>query len=125
MEATLFTPHIGKKIERIRTWKRKTQEQLPSDIGVSRQTISKLEQAEEVDDEKLSQIAIALGVSVDEIKNFDEGAAVFQIQTMNDNSQAIYQYHFNPIDKIVELYERMLELEREKIEILKAQNKMQ
>lgn len=32
----------------------------------------------------------------------------FQIQTMNDNSQAIFQYHFNQIDKIVELYERII-----------------
>lgn len=39
--------------------------------------------------------------------------------TANDNA-AIFNYYpsFNPIDKIVELYDRLLQSEKEKVEIL-------
>ena len=38
----------------------------------------------------------------------------------NDSSAYVYQYkcNFNPIDKVVELYERMLKAEQEKVRLL-------
>jgi hypothetical protein len=58
------------------------------------------------------------------IKKFDVGQAMYQINhvrenTFNENSSAVAQ-HINPIEKIVELYERLLKSERKKIEILKG-----
>ena len=88
-----------------------------------------MEQKEEIDGPLLEQVAKALKVPVDSIKNFNEEAAVNIIASNNnghDNSSAVnFQCTFNPIDKWVEaleenkkLYERLLQAEREKVAIL-------
>ncbi len=88
-------------------------------IGVTQGAISKMEQSENVDEEKLKMVADALGVSVEAIKSFNEDALVNNIQnTFYDNS---IQNLFNPIEKIVELYERLLESERKRVEVLEEQ----
>ena len=112
--------HIGRKISRIRELRGMKQETLAQELGISQQAVSKLEQSEQVEDEKLEFVAKALGVSAEAIKNFNEEAAIynisntFQDQAVNTN----YQCTFNPIEKVIELYERMLKLEREKVEML-------
>lgn len=123
METTTKPKHIGRNISRIRELRQIKQEALAQAIGVSQQTISAIENSESVDEEKLQQIANALGVSAEAIKNFSE-EVVFQIigNTYNDHSSSInYGCTFNPIDKLVEvyeenkrLYERLLESEKEK-----------
>lgn len=121
--------HIGHKIGRIRELRGLKQEVLAHELKVSQQTVSKIEQSETVDELMLEQIASILGVSVEGIKNFSE-EAVFNIisntfnNTSSDSSTLIasslnYQPTFNTIEKIVELYERLLQSEREKIELLK------
>jgi transcriptional regulator with XRE-family HTH domain len=115
--------HIGRKISRIREIRGIKQDFLAIELGVSQQTISKIEQSEEVEDVMLEKIAGVLGVSADAIKNFSEEVLIFHIQNMHDNASAYqynYQCHYNPLDKVVELYERLLASEREKIEILKG-----
>jgi transcriptional regulator with XRE-family HTH domain len=118
--------HIGRKISRIREIRGIKQDYLAIELGVSQQTISKIEQSEEVEDAMLEKIAGVLGVSAEAIKNFSEEVLIFHIQNMHDNASAYqynYQCHYNPLDKVVELYERLLSSEREKIEILKNGNK--
>lgn len=118
--------HIGRKISRIREIRGIKQDYLAIELGVSQQTISKIEQSEEVEDAMLEKIAGVLGVSAEAIKNFSEEVLIFHIQNMHDNASAYqynYQCHYNPLDKVVELYERLLASEREKIEILKNGNK--
>ena len=121
--------HIGRKISRIREIKGIKQDFLAMEMGVSQQTISKIEQSEEVEDSTLEKIAIALGITVDGIKNFSEEGIVNYFNTFNDSStnQGSIGSHtsctFNPLDKVVELYERLLASEREKIELLKGINK--
>ncbi|WP_367867087.1 helix-turn-helix domain-containing protein [Pedobacter sp. WC2423] len=113
--------HIGKKISRIREIRGIKQDFLAGELGVSQQTISKIEQSEEIDDSMLEKIADVLGVSAEAIKNFSE-EAIFNIigNTYHDNSASLnYQCSFNPLDKVVELYERLLKSEQEKVEILK------
>ena len=113
--------HIGKKISRIREIRGIKQDFLAGELGVSQQTISKIEQSEEVDDSMLEKIADVLGVSAEAIKNFSE-EAIFNIigNTYHDNSASLnYQCSFNPLDKVVELYERLLKSEQDKVEILK------
>jgi transcriptional regulator with XRE-family HTH domain len=121
--------HIGYKIGRIRELRGLKQEFVAHELNVSQQTISKIEQSEAVDEQMLEQIASILGVSAEGIKNFSE-EAVFNIisntfnNTSSDSSTLIasslnYQPTFNTIEKIVELYERLLQSEREKIELLK------
>ncbi|MHA4895638.1 helix-turn-helix domain-containing protein [Pedobacter sp. PWIIR3] len=114
--------HIGRKISRIREIRGIKQDFLAIELGVSQQTISKIEQSEEVEDSTLEKIAGVLGVSAEAIKNFSEEVLIFHIQNMHDNASAYqynYQCHYNPLDKVVELYERLLASEREKNELLK------
>ncbi|WP_293742077.1 helix-turn-helix transcriptional regulator [uncultured Pedobacter sp.] len=114
--------HIGRKISRVREIRGIKQDFLAIELGVSQQTISKIEQSEEVEDTMLEKIAGVLGVSAEAIKNFSEEVLIFHIQNMHDNASAYqynYQCHYNPLDKVVELYERLLQSEREKNELLK------
>lgn len=123
----LKSNHIGKKIERIRELKGMKQEALAAKVGLSQQTISKIEQSETIDDDKLERIAEALEITADAIKNFNEEAAVNIIaNTVNnhDNSSLVNYYPtFNPIDKIVELYDKLLKEKDEIIELYKKQQK--
>jgi transcriptional regulator with XRE-family HTH domain len=124
------TLHIGRKISKIRELRGMKQEALAVELGISQQAISKIEQSAEVEEEALEKIAKALGITSEAIKGFSE-EAVFNIisntfhNTSNENSTLIasslnYQPTFNTVEKIVELYERLLQAEREKVELLKA-----
>lgn len=115
--------HHGKNLQRIRVYLGVKQEALALDLGVSQQEISKVEQQTKIDEALLGKIAETLGVSTDLIKDFDEEKAVYNINNFRDNTleggaTAIAQ-QFNPIEKIVELYERLLKSEKEKTELLK------
>jgi hypothetical protein len=58
-------------------------------------------------------------VSIDAIKSFSEYAAINNIQnTFHDHS---IQNHFAPLEKVIEIYEQMLAVEREKIKQLESQ----
>lgn len=100
------------------------QEALALAIGVSQQTISNIENSEEVEEEVLLKIAEALEVSVEGIRNFNEETVLNIISntfTSNDTStlNAInIQPSFNTVDKIVELYERLLQAEKDKVALL-------
>jgi transcriptional regulator with XRE-family HTH domain len=114
------TVHIGRKISRIRELRGMKQDALAANLGITQQAISKLEQSENVEAETLERVAKVLGVSPEAIKNFSEEAVFTNISnTFNDTSYLI-NYQFNPIDKIVELYERLLKSEQEKVELLKG-----
>ncbi len=118
---TLSQPmHIGRKISRIRELRGMKQETLAQELGISQQAVSKLEQSEHVEDEKLEFVAKALGVSAEAIKNFDDEKAInFIANTYNDHAASYGQYNnFNPIEKIIELYERMLKEKNDMIEKL-------
>jgi hypothetical protein len=74
----------------------------------------------------LERVAKAQKVPPDAIKNFDEDAAIVNIQNNYEGStlhhSANYQYNhqptFNPIDKVVELYAALVKSEKEKIELM-------
>jgi transcriptional regulator with XRE-family HTH domain len=116
--------HIGRKISRIRELRGMKQEALAQALGVSQQTISNIENSEEVEEKTLVKVAEVLGVSVEGLKNFNEETILNIISnnfTSNDSStlNAInVQPTFNTIDKIVELYERLVQAEKEKVEYL-------
>lgn len=118
--------HLGRKIRGIRELRNIKQDYLATQLGVSQQTISNIEQSEEVEDTTLDKIAKVLGISVEGIKNFTEEAVVNFFNTFNDTSAFNNHCTFNPLDKLMEvveenkqLYERLLASEREKIELLK------
>ncbi|TPG39945.1 helix-turn-helix domain-containing protein [Flavobacterium pectinovorum] len=125
--STLIKPnHIGRKISRIRELRDMKQEALAQALGTNQQAISAMENSETIDEEKLIEVAKVLGVSVEAIKNFSEEAVLNIINntftnTSHDNStinSINIQPNFNPLDKIVELYERLVQSEKEKVEYL-------
>lgn len=74
METESYTnnSHLGRKIERIRRLRGMTQTDLGELLGVTKQAISKMEQSEKIDDDKLKQVADALGVTEDGLKKFTD-----------------------------------------------------
>ncbi|MEO8535639.1 MAG: helix-turn-helix transcriptional regulator [Flavobacterium sp.] len=128
--STLTKPnHIGRKISRIRELKDMKQEALAQALGTNQQAISAMENSETIDDEKLTEVAKALGVSVEAIKNFTEENMINYFNTFNDtkNSNVNFGHSctFNPLDKLVEaydenkkLYERLVQAEKDKNEYL-------
>lgn len=123
--------HIGRNIVRIRELRNIKQETLAKQLGITQQAVSKMEQSETIDDEKLEQIANALGVTADQIKHFDEDRAInnfvrdhnnhdSSINAISVNAVIYYQGHS---DKVVELYERMIEADKQKIKELEEKVK--
>jgi transcriptional regulator with XRE-family HTH domain len=124
--------HQGKNIKRIREILGVKQEVLANNLGLSQQAISQLEQKETLDQEMLEKVAKALKIAPEAISRFNEEAAVNFFNTFNDHSVSHVignygTYNFNPVEKWMEaleenkkLYERLLQSEREKIELLKA-----
>ena len=116
--------HIGRNISRIRELRGMKQEALATAIGVSQQSVSNIEGSETVDEERLQAIAEVLGVSAEAIKNYSDETVLNVINntfTSHDNStiNAInIQPNFNPLDKVVELYERLVQAEKDKVEYL-------
>ena len=89
--------------------------------------ISLLEKKEVIEDPLLAKISEVLKIPVEAFQNFDEEQAVnviantYSFQDFKDNAVASgfsYQPSFNPIDKMVELYERIIEQQKEMIEKL-------
>jgi transcriptional regulator with XRE-family HTH domain len=125
--STLAKPnHIGRKISRIREMRDMKQEALAQALGTNQQAISAIENSETIDEGKLAEIAKALGVTAEAIKNFSEENMINYFNTFHDtdfsNSQGAFsqnhQCSFNPLDKVVELYERLVQVEKEKVEYL-------
>jgi transcriptional regulator with XRE-family HTH domain len=124
--------HIGRKISRIRELRGIKQETLASELGVSQQSVSRMEQSEVLEDDVLENIAKILGVTTDAIKNFSDEAVVNYFNTFNQSVSSSNFGHnntctFNPLDKLMELveenkklYERLLQAEKDKNELLKG-----
>ncbi|MNQ73027.1 helix-turn-helix protein [compost metagenome] len=109
------------------------QEALAQALGTNQQAISAMENSETIDEEKLIEVAKALGVTVEAIKNFSEEGVINYFNSFNEavnNSHFGNNNHctFNPLDKIVQLYddkialyERML---KEKDEMMQRLEKL-
>ncbi|MEO8535662.1 MAG: helix-turn-helix transcriptional regulator [Flavobacterium sp.] len=121
MSKTTKPKHIGRNISRIRELRGMKQEALAEAIGVSQQTVSGIEGNEEVDTKRLVEIAKVLGVTVEAIENFSEESVFnffnnfYDNSVSNSNGQGASSpiFNFNPLDKMVELYERLVLAEKE------------
>jgi transcriptional regulator with XRE-family HTH domain len=120
--------HQGKNITRFRQMLGMKQEALASILGDdwNQMKISRLEAKEEIEPKLLGEVAKALKVPVEVITTLDdEGAINIISNTVNNNDNATgnsllnYQPTFNPIDKILELFERLLASEKEKVDLMK------
>ncbi|HCY42534.1 MAG TPA: transcriptional regulator [Prolixibacteraceae bacterium] len=119
--------HEGRNVKRFREMLGIKQDALAYELGEgwNQQKISLLEQKESIELPLLKQISNAMKVPVEAFQNFDDEQAINIINNtfhdFKDNAIASalnYQCSFNPIDKMIELYERMLQQQKEMIEQL-------
>lgn len=130
------TIHQGRNVKRFREMLGLKQEALADKLGGdwTQKKISFIETREVIEPDLLEDLAAALKVPAEAIKNFDEEKASYYIQNNYEgaNPNAIYvgpfQCTFNPLDKYIEevennkklveknekLYEALLKSEREK-----------
>ncbi|PIF59205.1 helix-turn-helix domain-containing protein [Flavobacterium sp. 2] len=130
--STLSRPkHIGRNISRIRELRDMKQEALAQALGTNQQTVSAMENSETIDDARLAEVAEALGVTTEGIKNYSDETILSIINnTFNSHDTSTInginvQPTFNPLDKVVELYqekeklyERLIQAEKDKVEYL-------
>jgi transcriptional regulator with XRE-family HTH domain len=108
--------HQGRNVKRFREMLGIKQEALAFDLGNdwNQKKISMLEQKDVIEDDILDQISHALKIPVEAFQNFDEEQAVNIIAHSFDNGAIGYQKNdncsFNPIDKIVQLYDEKIAL---------------
>ncbi len=113
--------HIGRNIRRLREIKNVKQESLAYSLSFSQQKISKLEQMESIDESTLGRIADALELSVEVIKNFDQENVINSCFAVPQQAyHSAPNQDFNAIEKIIELYERLIASEKEKNAILSS-----
>lgn len=136
-ELTIGRVHHGRNIRRTRIEKNMNQEGLSELVHLSQPAVSKYEKMKVIDDEMLQRFARALNVPFDYLKTLEEDAqtVVFENNTVNNSEQSAGEANismgivksdtedsindsrvnnFNPIDKITELYERLLKEKDEK-----------
>lgn len=122
--------HEGRNVKRFREMLGIKQDALAYELGEdwNQQKISLLEQKETIDAPLLQRVADIMKLPVDAFKNMSDDQAVNIISstfhdsavanTFNEGAQANFHCTFNPLDKMVELYERMLQQQKEMIEKL-------
>jgi transcriptional regulator with XRE-family HTH domain len=121
------TIHQGRNVKRIREMLGIKQDALATSLGLSQQAVSQLERKELLDETVLEKVSKALGVSEEAIKNFSDDAAINIVSSTLHHTNGLVNYFpsFNLADKWLEaieenkkLYERLLQSEREKNELL-------
>lgn len=124
--------HHGRNIRRTREDKGIGQTQLAELVHLSQPTVSRYEMAKSIDDEMLSRFARALEVPVEYLKTLEEDAQtiIFQNNTITNTDNGAVNSGtavlkgltqaptINPLDKVSELYERLLDKEKEKVAAL-------
>ena len=125
-EQTKKNTHHGHAVKRIRHTLGIKQEILANMIGTTQARVSNYEQKKILEDEVIDKLAKALHVAPEFIKELEEDPVTVIIENnkLDNNLGAAYNYIAgdsiinNPIDKIAELFERLLEKEQEKITLL-------
>lgn len=119
--------HLGRKIERVRRLRGMSQTELGQLLGITKQAVSKIEQNETIDDERLDQIASALGVTVDGLKEYNEETILYNtnnfyencgVKTAVGNNQTLNNF---PIEQAIELFEKLLDKQKEQFDTLKKE----
>lgn len=110
----------GANARRWREWRDVKQDVLADQIGVSQATLSGYEKKSRLDPDVIEKIAKALDIPEEAITEIGEGTSINIFSgTWQDNANCQnYNPTFNPLEKVVELYERLLKAEQEKVALL-------
>lgn len=124
MEATALKGSHGANVRRWREWRNINQDVLAEMIGVSQATMSGIEKKETIETETVEKIAKALDIPIEAITELGSASSINIVSgtingsTLGGSNPSINSPSFNPIDKVAELYERLLKAEQEKISLL-------
>lgn len=128
--ATMKKKGHGPNVTRWREWRKMTQEQLSELTGYSQAALSKFEKREILESDVLEKLAKAFDIPVEAITELGNENLINIISSTFHGAASgsvLYSPTFNPVDKVVELYERMLKAEQEKVvllqEVLRDQEK--
>ena len=122
--------HLGRKVERVRHLRGMSQTELGKLLGITKQAVSKIEQADNFDDDRLSEIASALGVTVEGLKSLNEETILYTTNNFYENcgvknavSNTSNDQTFNnfPIEQAIELFEKLLDKQKEQFDTLKKE----
>lgn len=119
--------HQGRNMKRWRQVMGVTQIDIADFLEINQQAVSRIEDKEVIDDETLEKIAKIMKMPVDTLKNIEpeeQFRAINNTLTNNEIESNVggngkqeinntyYYCTFHPLDKVTELYERLLEVER-------------
>lgn len=121
--------HKGRKIERVRKLRGWTQSDLAERMKISKQAVSKLEQSENIGDEKFREVAEALGVTYEGLRDFTEEKVLYNTNNFYENSgvsasniAANVENIHNPLKETIEMFERQLAAARKDLLEIVRQN---
>jgi len=125
--------HVGDNIRHIRKTMGMSQKDLAEKMHTAQQTLSEIENSEEVSEQHLESVAKALGISTDVILDYEHENTVNYIITNNtitnnnenSNTSGINlestPHHTStinyPIEEVVQLYKELLESHQKNVEI--------
>lgn len=133
-EVTKKNVHHGHNIKLARQLKDIRQEELAKKMHMTIADVSKHEESKTINDKTLHTFAEALDVPVEFLKTVEEGSktVVFENNTITNSDHATTVGYaetlndnktINPLDKVVELYERLLKEKDEKYAALQERVK--
>src|SRR5690606_14474113 len=105
--------NLGKKIRFIRQMQGMKQEVLAAKMGVSQQSLSKMERPKKVSDKKIQQLPEIFEMAMDNIKNFDEENTIQNNFALRDNV-------INPVKEIIAHFKEEVAKRDERIKKLEA-----
>lgn len=112
--------HQGRNIKRTRLEKSINQDVLAELVHMSQPTVSRIENMRVIEEDVLERFAKALKVPVEYLQTLEEGAQTVVFESIANNGYASSAgyinaniddksvHNVNPLDKITELYERLL-----------------
>lgn len=118
--ATVKKSNHGANARRWREWRDIKQDVLAEQIGVSQATLSGYEKKSKLDPEVIGKIAKALDIPEEAITEVGEGTSINIFSGTWQDNAANYNFNptFDPLEKVIELYERLLKAEKEKVAML-------
>ncbi len=112
-----------------------TQADLGDILGVTKQAVSKMEQTEQMEDERIKQVAEALGVTEEGLKNLTEETVLYYTNNFYENSNAtatnigtvssIENINHFSMEQAIKLFEELIKIERKKFESLKKRERIE
>jgi len=113
--------HHGQNIRRLRDILGIKQDTIAFALDMTQQNFSHLEQRPKIDSEILEKIAEIMKIPVETIENFSDDGVINIISSSlhNGSGSVIYNPAFNPLEKVIELYDKIIKSKDDEIAFLR------